>query len=138
MEDSKEPVATDRPNEGLEPEYEETGTVDGPRTIDFDTARTALSDAFGIDERRGDTITNLHTTETDEGRQLVATVEKSRSTMLNYRLDSAKRTGQRAGIGASVIAVLAVVVYVVLTTRKLFGNSGQEDDVERGEVEVDD
>lgn len=73
-------------------EREETNVADGPRTVDFETATAALTDVFEIDSRRGETITDLRTTAIGEGRQLVATVEKSRSTMLSHRLGTAKRT----------------------------------------------
>lgn len=98
--------------------------TEGPRAVAFETATAKLSEVFEVDGRRGETITDLRTTETDEGRQLVATVEESRSTMVSHRLDSARRTGRRAGSRIAVLAGLAAVGYVVLALRRLFGGDG--------------
>ena len=79
----------------------EASVADGPRAADLETVTTELADAFDVDGRRGETITDLRTTETDDGRQVVATVEQSRSTMIGHRLDDAKRSGKRVGGGRS-------------------------------------
>jgi hypothetical protein len=121
-EDDRESEQEQKP----EQEHEELEATDGARVADFGTAAEALTDIFDIDGRRGETITDLHTTTTDDGRQLVATVEKSRSTMLSHRLNSAKRTGRRVGGGATVLAALAVVVYIVLTARRLLSSDGSD------------
>ena len=97
-----------------------------PRAVDFETATAALTEVFDIDGQRGETITDLRTTETDEGRQLVATVENSRSTKLRYRLNSAKQTGRRVGSGAAAFAVLASMGYVVFTVRRLLGGDSED------------
>ena len=119
-----------------EQKQERSEEDNGPRAVDFETATAVLTDVFDIDSRRGETITDLRTTETDEGRQLVATVENSRSTMLSHRLSSTKQTGRRIGSGAAVLAVLAVVGYVVFTVRRLLG--GDSEDVSEGGAQEDD
>ena len=91
-------------------EREGAEVSDGPRAVAFKTATEALTDVFEIDGRAGETITDLQTTKTDEGRQLVATVEKSHSTLLSHRLNSAKQTGRRVGGTATVLAALAALV----------------------------
>ena len=121
-------------------EAAESGVADGPRAADFETVTAALADVFDIDGRRGETITDLRTTETDEGRQVVATVGQSRSTMIDHRLDDAKRTGKRVGGGAAVLAFLASVAYVVFAVRQLLGedgDDGREDDTGPEEISID-
>ena len=126
------PSETDENHQELEQEREETEVTDGPRAVAFETATEALTDVFEIDGRSGEIITDLQTTKTDEGRQLVATVEKSRSTMLSHRLNNAKRTARRIGGIATVLAALAALAYVVLTARRL---SSGDDAHEDGTVE---
>ena len=130
---------TNTPDENdreLEQEREETEVADGPRAVAFETATEALTDVFEIDGRAGETITDLQTTKTDEGHQLVATVEKSRSTLLSHRLNSAKRTGRRVGGTATVLAALATLAYVVLTARRLLGGGDDAYEDETGEDET--
>lgn len=112
-----------------EPETEALEPDDGPRAIAFETATETLASAFEIDGRQGETITDFETIETEEGRQLVATVETSRSTMLSHRLASAKRTGRRAGIRAAFFGALAAIVYAVVAGRRRFGGSDPVDEV---------
>lgn len=100
---------------------------EGRRTVAFETAADALADVFELDRRSGETITDLETSETGEERQLVATVERSRSAALRHRLASAKRTGRRVGSGAAVLGALAATAYVVLTLRRLLGDGGADD-----------
>ena len=102
----KRPTTPARTIQTQNKNQEQSEEESGPRAVDFETATAVLTDVFDIDGRRGETITDLRTTETDEGRQLVATVENSRSTMLSHRLSSAKQTGRRIGSGAAVLAVL--------------------------------
>ena len=121
-------------------EAAESGVVDGPRAADFETVTAALADVFDIDGRRGETIADLRTTETDEGRQVVATVEQSRSTMIDHRLADAKRTGKRVGGGGAVLAFFAGVAYAVFTARRLLGEDGddaREDDTGPEEISID-
>jgi hypothetical protein len=105
---------------------------EGRRTVAFETAADALANVFELDRRSGETITDLETSETGEERQLVATVERSRSAALRHRLASAKRTGRRVGSGAAVLGVLAATAYVVLTLRRFLGD-GKADDADHGD-----
>ena len=129
-----------RESEGHEAEEAKETVADGPRAADFETVTAALADVFDIDGRHGETITDLRTTETDEGHQVVATVEQSRSTMVSHRLDDAKRTGKRVGGSAAVLAFFAGVVYAVFAARGLLGGDSDEmyeDDVPPEEISID-
>ncbi|WP_049899151.1 hypothetical protein [Halococcus agarilyticus] len=131
---------TDRESEGHGTDEAEAPAADGPRAADFETVTAQLADAFDIDGRRGETITDLRTTETDDGRQVVATVEKSRSTMVGHRLDDAKRTGKRVGGGTAILAFLAGVAYAVFAARRLLGSDGdetREDETPPEEISLD-
>lgn len=130
----------DRELEERRADETEAPVADGPRAADFETVTAELADAFDIDGRRGETITDLRTTETDDGRQVVATVEKSRSTMVTHRLDDAKRSGKRVGGGAAILAFLAGVAYAVFAARRLLGSDGdetREDDTPPEEISLD-
>lgn len=122
----------------VEPEDEIEQTVaEGPQSVDFETAAAALADVFDLDRRSGETITDLETAETEDGRQVVATVERSRATALRHRVDRAKRTGRRVGGAAGVLGTLAAATYLVLTVRR-FLRGGRRDEPEGRDEESED
>lgn len=130
--DETDPVTIDvetGESEHDEPVAEESEgeSEEGPRAIAFEKAVEKLAPDFEIDGRKGETITDLETTETEDGRQVVATVETSRSTMLSHRVASAKRTGRRVGIRAAFLGALAAVVYAVFAGRRRVGGSDTDD-----------
>ncbi|MFC6835321.1 hypothetical protein [Halomarina ordinaria] len=116
--------------ESEETHEEETETpVEGPRSTPFETATEALATVFDIDPRRGETITDLRTSDTDEGRQLVAEVERSRKTAVRARVADAKRTAQRVGSLALVLAVVGAVVYGLRQGKRRGGSDDVDDEV---------
>jgi hypothetical protein len=128
--DETDPVTIDvetGESENDEPVAEEPASEEGPRAIAFEKAVEKLAPDFEIDGRKGETITDLETTETEDGRQVVATVETSRSTMLSHRVASAKRTGRRAGIRAALLGALAAVVYAVFAGRRRVSESDADE-----------
>ena len=80
------------------------------RAVAFEEATDTLAETFAIDARSGETITELATTETEDGRQLVATVERTRRTAIAARLADARRAGRRLGVVALVLGVVALAL----------------------------
>lgn len=112
----------------------ERSVAEGPRSVAFEAAADALADVFDLDRRRGETITDLETAETEDGRQLVATVERSRATALRHRVKGAKRVGRRVGGGAAVLGTLAAVAYLAFTVRRVLnGGRGESEESETGD-----
>lgn len=109
----------------------ERSVAEGLRSVAFETAADALADVFDLDRRRGETITDLETAETEDGRQLVATVERSRATALRHRVKNAKRVGRRVGGGAAVLGTLAAAAYLAFTVRRVL--SGRREESETNE-----
>ncbi|WP_254535973.1 hypothetical protein [Halomarina litorea] len=122
-----------------QPEESERDAREGKRAVSFERATEALAEAFDIDRRRGETIADLETTETDQGRQLIATVERRRTTAVREKVRSAKRTGRRVGRTASVLGMLAAVAYGVRRARRFRrGTSGQDDEQTAGaDISID-
>ncbi|MFD1512691.1 hypothetical protein [Halomarina rubra] len=90
-----------------EPEEEQ---FEGERAVTFGEAAGSLAETFDIDARSGETITDLSTVETEDGRQLVATVERRRRTAIGARLADARRTGRRLGTVAILLGAAAVAL----------------------------
>ena len=127
IENDEEEMADDIDAESVDPgvaadmdEEEETTEepFEGERTVDFGSATKTLAETFDIDSRKGETITDLETVDSEEGRQLVATVEHRRRTALAARLASAKRTGRRVGTVALLLGVVGLAVSALLRSRK--------------------
>jgi hypothetical protein len=91
------------------------------RAVPFESATAHLSEVFDVDARQGETITDLETRETDEGRRLVAEVSRSRRTAVRERIRSARRTGRRVGTTAGTIAILLAVAYGLRRGRRRLG-----------------
>lgn len=109
-------------------------SFEGERAVDFASATGTLAETFDIDARKGETITDLSTVETEEGRQLVATVEHSRRTALGARLASARRTGRRLGIVALVLGVVGLALSAFRRSRRSDGLNVDTDE----SLDVDD
>lgn len=90
---------------------------EGRRAVPFERAADRLEDVFDVDPRRGETISDVETAEDEEGRQLIATVERSRTTAIRERVRTAARTGRRVGRLAFAFGALAAVAYAVLRER---------------------
>lgn len=117
-------------------ETEQGARDEGRRAVSFERATEALAEAFGIDRRRGETITDLETTETEQGRQLVATVKRRRTTAVREKVRSAKRTGRKVGRAASVLGTLAAVAYGVRRARRLRRGKSGEDGERAGGADI--
>lgn len=141
--DADTDVSEERVAEGLDAPHDEVRTADesadaettdeagetvdgedtlpeGVRAVAFETAADRLADLFDIDSRRGETIADLETTETDQGRQLVATVTRSRRAAVRERVRSATETGRRVGRGMGILGSIAAVGYVYYRVRRRF------------------
>ncbi|MFC5970878.1 hypothetical protein ACFPYI_05980 [Halomarina salina] len=131
IENDEEEMADDIDAESVDPgvaadkETDEDGTeesateepFEGERAVDFSEATGTLAETFDIDSRKGETITDLETVESEEGRQLVATVEHRRRTALKARFDSARRTGRRVGTVALVLGIVALAASALRRSR---------------------
>ena len=135
IENDEEEMADDIDAESVDPgvaadmedEEDAEEPFEGERAVDFGSATRTLTETFDIDARKGETITDLSTVESEEGRQLVATVEHSRRTALAARLASAKRTGRRLGTLALVLGIVALAASALRRSRKDDGLSVDAD-----------
>jgi hypothetical protein len=105
-------VEADAVDPGVVADDEETPEeqFESERAATFGGAADTLAETFDIDARSGETITDLSTVETEDGRQLVATVERRRRTAIAARLADARRTGRRVGTLALILGVAAVAL----------------------------
>ena len=116
-----------------EQETEREEPFEGERAVSFDAATGTLAETFDVNARKGETITDLSTVETDEGRQLVATVEHRRRTALSARFADAKRTGRRLGTVALVLGVVAIALSAFRRSRR-----DDETGLDVGDTDADD
>lgn len=129
IENDEEEMADDIEAEGVDPgvaaemddEEQSEDAFEGERAVSFETATGTLAETFDIDARKGETITDLSTVETEDGQQLVATVEHRRRTALSARLADARRVGRRVGF----VALLGGIAALALSARR---RSGDEDE----------
>jgi len=130
IENDEEEMADDIEAEGVDPgvaaemdeeEEQSEDAFEGERAVSFKTATGTLAETFDIDARKGETITDLSTVETEDGQQLVATVEHRRRTALSARLADARRVGRRVGF----VALLGGIAALALSARR---RSSDEDE----------
>jgi hypothetical protein len=112
---------------------QEEETFERERAVAFDEAAETLAETFDIDARKGETIDELSTVETEDGRQLVATVEKHRRTAFAARLSDARRTGRRVGTVALLLGIVAVGLSALRRAR-----SGDDDGLDVDPIDEDD
>jgi hypothetical protein len=130
IENDESDMADDIDAEGVDPgvaadveEEEDAEEFERERAVAFEEATDTLAETFAIDARSGETITELATTETEDGRQLVATVDRRRRTAIaarqappprpappHARLADARRAGRRLGVVALVLGVVALAL----------------------------
>ncbi|MWG36670.1 hypothetical protein [Halomarina oriensis] len=116
--ESVDPGVTADVEEDVASEDENDEPFEGERAISFGDATGTLAESFDIDAHKGETITDLSTVETEDGQQLVATVEHRRRTALSARLADARRTGRRVGTVALLVGIAAVAISAVRRSRR--------------------
>jgi hypothetical protein len=127
IENDESDMADDIDAEGVDPgvaadveeeedsEQGDSEEFESERAVAFEEATDTLAETFAIDARSGETITELATTETEDGRQLVATVERTRRTAIAARLADARRAGRRLGVVALVLGVVALALSALIS-----------------------